>query len=259
MLRFCCLGSGSGGNAWVVEASEGLFATRVLIDNGFGRRQLDRRLQRAGLEVQDLDAVLLTHEHADHVAGVGSLLNRCAAPLMTSHGTVRAAQLALDSERLRPLHAGEAVAVGALRIEPFAVPHDATQPLHFTFSDGAERLAIVTDLGCATAEVAAALADLHTLVLECNHDEVLLAQSSYPPFLKARIAGDRGHLSNAQAAQLLSMIPGKAPSYVVAAHLSRQNNRSALAQRALSEVLGCSANDVAVADQEQGLSWRQVA
>lgn len=258
MLRFCCLGSGSGGNAWVVEASEGLFATRVLIDNGFGSRQLDRRLLRIGLEVGDLDAIFLTHEHADHVAGIDALLARCTAPLMTSAGTARAAGISVDRRRVRPVRAGEAVTIGALSVRPFEVPHDAAQPLHFSFSDGAAQLAIVTDLGCATAEVAAALSGLHTLVLECNHDEQLLLQGRYPPFLKSRIAGDFGHLSNAQAAQLLGMIPGPRPSRVVAAHLSKQNNTPMLARRAIADALGCGEDEVAVAGQDEGLNWTQV-
>jgi phosphoribosyl 1,2-cyclic phosphodiesterase len=258
VLRFCSLGSGSGGNAWVVEASEGLFATRVLIDNGFGPRQFDRRLQRVGLTLSDLDAVFLTHEHADHVGGVDVLLARCEVPLLTSAGTARAAGIAMDRRRVRPVIAGEAVSIGALCIEPFDVPHDAAQPLHFCFSDGAGRLAIVTDLGCATTGVAQALRGLHTLVLECNHDERLLANGGYPAFLKARIAGDSGHLSNAQAAELLRLIPGPRPSRVVAAHLSKQNNQPQLAQRALAQVLGCDEGDVPVADQAEGLGWIRV-
>lgn len=258
MLRLCCLGSGSGGNAWVIEARAGLFTTRVLLDNGFGPRQLERRLARAQLAVADLDAVLLTHEHSDHLGGVDALLARSTIPVVSSPGTLRAAGVACESARTRAIHAGEVFAVGELQIRPFAVPHDAAEPLHFSFSDGASRLGVVTDLGCPTSSVAAALADLHTLVLECNHDTAMLEDGSYPPFLKARIGGDRGHLSNDQAAALLALIPGHPPRRVIAAHLSRSNNRPDLAQRALAAVLGCEGSQIAVADQDQGLDWVDV-
>ena len=258
MLRLCCLGSGSGGNAWVIEARSGLFATRVLLDNGFGPRQLDRRLARAGLAAGDLDAVLLTHEHADHVGGIVALLARVGMPLITSPGTLRAAGFGGDESRARTVRAGEVLAVGDLEIRPFAVPHDAAQPLHFCFSDGATRLGLVTDLGCPTPSVAAALAELHTLVLECNHDVEMLERGSYPPFLKARIGGDHGHLSNEQAAELLDLIPGQKPRRVIAAHLSRSNNRPELARQALAAVLGCEPAEIAVADQNDGLDWIDV-
>jgi phosphoribosyl 1,2-cyclic phosphodiesterase len=255
MLRFCCLGSGSGGNAWVVEAQGGLFTTRVLVDNGFGPRQLDRRLARAGLAVGDLDAVLLTHEHADHVGGIAALLARGGLPLICSAGTQRAGGIECEPHRRRHARAGESIALGELDIRPFAVPHDAAQPLHFTFGDGETRLGIVTDLGCPEQSVADALAGLRTLVIECNHDLAMLHAGNYPPFLKVRIAGDEGHLSNEQAATLCSSIPGPKPERLVAAHLSRQNNRRELAQVALAAVLGCDSQDIAVADQESGLDW----
>lgn len=256
MLRMCCLGSGSGGNAWVIEARGGLLTTRVLLDNGFGPRQLARRLLRAGLSIDDIELVLLTHEHSDHVGGIEALLRaQPAMPLASSSGSLRAAGIAGDGSRVRAVRAGETIVIGELEIRPFAVPHDAAEPLHFSFSDGATRCGVVTDLGCPTASVAEALSGLDTLVLECNHDGAMLAGGSYPPFLKARIGGDSGHLSNEQAACLLASIPGRPPQRVIAAHLSRSNNRPELAQRALAAVLGCNAGDIAVADQDDGLDW----
>jgi phosphoribosyl 1,2-cyclic phosphodiesterase len=255
MLRFCSLGSGSEGNALLIEASEGLFATRVLVDNGFGPRQLDERLGHLGLTVQDLDAIFVTHEHSDHVGGVRALLKRRSIALLCSPGTRHAAGLTDDDIDWRRARDGVPMTVGAMQILPLAVPHDAAEPLQLVVTDGDRRLGVLTDIGVPTTAVARAFDGLHALLLECNHDAELLRNGAYPPFLKARIAGDRGHLSNAQAAQLLDSIDRSRLNQVVAAHLSRQNNRPALARTALASVLGCDEADVIVADQGEGCCW----
>ena len=254
MLRFCCLGSGSEGNALVVEAGDGLATTRVLLDNGFNGRQLALRLGRAGLTIDDLDAVVLTHEHSDHVGGVDTLLRRGRRPLYCSAGTARAAGL---EGNFTEVVAGEIVAVGALRLVPFAVAHDAAEPLQYVFSDGDRRLGVLTDVGAPADEVFSALAGVDALLLECNHDVGMLRASAYPPFLKARILGSHGHLSNAQAASLLGQLDRHRLGLVAAGHLSRRNNLPRLAQEALAGVLGCAAHDVLVADQDNGLAWQR--
>ncbi len=255
MLRWCCLGSGSEGNALVLEASAGLFTTRVLVDNGFGPRTLERRLQRVGLSIDDIDALVLTHEHSDHVAGAGALLRRRGMALLCSAGTRRAAGLNHSEIDWRPLRAGERVDLGELQIHPYAVPHDAAEPLQLVATDGERRFGLLTDVGAPNDAIARALDGLHALQLECNHDAELLRVGAYPAFLKQRIGGARGHLSNAQAAALLSMIDRSVLRTVVAAHLSRSNNRPALAQQALAGVLGCAGDQVHVADQDHGLDW----
>lgn len=258
MLRFRCLGSGSEGNALVVESRDGLFATRVLVDNGFNPKQLAARLARAGLGIDDLDAVFVTHEHSDHVDGVAALLERRHVPLFATAGTAAAARLGAIGADLRTLRAGVSVEIGALRIEPLAVPHDSSEPVQFVFDDGVRRFGLLTDIGMPTSAVAGALGRLDALMLECNHDAALLHASDYPPFLKARIAGDRGHLSNAQAAELLARIDRSRLRCVVAAHLSRKNNAPALAQAALAAVLNCALAEVLVARQAEGLDWLTV-
>ncbi len=258
MLRFCCLGSGSEGNALVVESRCGLLVTRVLVDNGFKPKQLAARLARAGLALDDLDAVFVTHEHSDHADGVAALLERRPMPVFATRGTAAAARFDAIGVDLHALRAGVAVELGTLRIEPFAVPHDAGEPVQFVFDDGARRFGLVTDIGTPTAAVADALDRLDALMIECNHDAALLRASDYPPFLKARIAGDRGHLSNAQAADLLARIDRSRLRCVVAAHLSRKNNASALAQAALAAVLNCAPAEILVARQADGLDWLAV-
>jgi len=258
VLRFCCLGSGSEGNALVVEALDGFWPTRVLVDNGFNLRQLRRRLARVGLAIEELDAIVVTHEHHDHAGGVIALARRHRIPVYATAGTARACGLTARGCNWRPLRDGVTAAVGSLAVRPYAVPHDAAEPVQFVFSDGAVRLGLLTDIGSVTDDVIAALAGLHTFILECNHDAEMLRTGPYPFFLKTRITGGHGHLSNEQAAALLARIDRRALQSVIAAHLSRSNNRPALARAALAQVLNCGDAEVAVADQEDGLSWRVV-
>ena len=258
MLRWCCLGSGSEGNALVIEACAGLFATRVLVDNGFGPRALERRLAAVGLDLDSLDAVFVTHEHSDHASGVAALLKRRRIPLLCSAGTRRAAGLDDADIDWRPLRDGQTLDLGELQLRPYAVPHDAAEPLQLVASDGDRRFGLLTDIGAPTPEVARALDGLHALQLECNHDAELLRGSDYPHFLKQRIAGERGHLSNAQAAALLAMIDRSRLHTVAAAHLSRSNNRAALVCAALREQIGGALERILVATQDDGLGWTEV-
>lgn len=257
MLRFRCLGSGSGGNALLVESRSGILPTRILVDVGFQPKQLARRLEQAGLTLDDIDALVLTHEHGDHASGALALLAKKPLPVFATRGTARALGLPPEAD-LHVLHAGEPVEVGTLLVTPFAVPHDAMEPVQFVFSDGAAKLALLTDIGRPTHEVAAAVGGVHALLLECNHDATMLATGMYPPFLKMRIAGRDGHLSNAQAAELLAQVDRTRLQHLVAAHLSAHNNRPELARAALAPVAGCAPHDVQVADQASGLDWRAV-
>ena len=258
MLRFCCLGSGSEGNALVIEVTDGLWPTRVLVDNGFNLRQLRRRLARAELGLDALDAIVITHEHGDHAAGVVALARRRRIPVFATAGTARACELVARGCEWRQLKDGVTAAIGALAVRPFAVPHDASEPVQFVFSDGAVRLGLLTDIGSITDTVVAALAGVQVFMLECNHDAEMLRSGPYPHSLKTRIGSDRGHLSNAQAAALLARIDRGALRSVIAAHLSKSNNRPALARAALARVLNCADSEVEVADQDAGLSWRAV-
>ncbi len=258
MMRLRCLGSGSSGNATVVEATCGPRVTRLLVDCGFGVRALEHRLARAGLAAADIDAIFITHEHGDHVGCARALALRERIPVWMSHGTWSARGAADYDGLLNTAAHGQAFDVGDLRLHPFAVPHDAREPLQLTCTDGAKRLGILTDLGHATANVLEQLAGCQALLLECNHDPDLLAQSSYPPFLKRRVGGSHGHLANAEAAALLQAVHHEGLNHVVAAHLSAKNNRPALARAALAAVLGCADDDILVADAALGTGWISV-
>lgn len=255
-MRFASLGSGSEGNGLVVEVAR----TRLLLDCGFTLRGTLARLGRLGLEAEHLAGVLVTHEHDDHIGGVARLARRFGIPVWVTHGTRRAvAESHWDGVDLRPIEGYGAFAVGDIEVRPYPVPHDAREPAQFAFSDGAVRLAVLTDAGCSTPHIEATLSGCEALMLECNHDAAMLAGGTYPPALKQRIAGRLGHLANDAAADLLARLDRSRLRHVVAAHLSQSNNRPELAREALAEALGCSADWVAVADQHEGLDWRQVA
>lgn len=259
MMRFCSLGSGSTGNAALIEASSGITTTRVLVDCGFSLRELERRLAMRGLAIEDIDAVFVTHEHGDHVGCAFHLARKHAVPLWMSRGTWRAlGEPNLPSHLLhfaRDLHM---VQLGDLQLMPFTVPHDAYEPLQLRVSDGGACLGILTDAGCATPHLLAQLHRCRALLLECNHDRTLLANSAYPASLKARIGGRLGHLSNDTSARILADCMHAGLKHLVAAHLSERNNRPAIAQAALSAVFGGRPEDVIVADPGSGFEWLEV-
>ena len=255
-MRFCSLGSGSGGNGTLIEASQGITSTQLLVDCGFSLRELTRRLERAGSSPQQLTAVFITHEHGDHAGCVLTLASKHRIPIYTSRGTWRAIGNAdFDPALLHFARSDEWVALGDMELQPFAVPHDAQEPLQLRITDGHRRMGLITDIGSLTDYVSAALQACDALLLECNHDEALLRASSYPASLKRRILGTHGHLSNASAAELLSRCRHEKLQHVVAAHLSASNNTPALAAASLAEILGCKGSDIPVADQSLGLDW----
>ena len=258
MLRFRSLGSGSTGNATLVEATCGGRTTRLMVDCGFGVRQLDARLASAGLKVAELDAIFITHEHGDHIGCAHSVSVRHRIPVWMSEGTWLATGARDFDGQLQFARDGAHIDINDLRIEPFTVPHDAREPLQLTCSDGARRLGILTDLGHATPYVMERLDNLQALLLESNHDSDLLMNSAYPAFLKQRVGGQYGHLSNAAAAAIASAVHHDGLRHVVAAHLSEQNNRPELVQLSLAAALGCSAGEVLTATAAHGSPWLDI-
>jgi phosphoribosyl 1,2-cyclic phosphodiesterase len=254
-MRFASLGSGSGGNALIVEAG----ATRVLLDCGFGLSEMAARLGRLGLAPADLDAVVVTHEHDDHLGGVARFARRHELPVYLTHGTLTA----MDGARTliadaTVIDSHTPFAIGDVEVHPYPVPHDAREPAQFVFGDGAARVGVLTDAGEATPHIIEMLSGLEALVIECNHDPGMLANGSYPVQLKRRIAGRLGHLDNAAAAGLVASLDCTRLKHVVAAHLSRQNNTPGLARDALAGALGCAPDWVTVATQDEGFGWREI-
>lgn len=258
MLRFRSLGSGSAGNACVVEGSNGTQFKRLLIDCGLGIRVLTDRLARAGLAPDQIDAIFVTHEHSDHIGCARQLALRYRTPVWMSHGTHMGIGESDFGGLLNRAQDSACIDLGEIQITPFTVPHDAREPLQLRCTDGNRHLGILTDLGHATSHVLAHLNACHALLLECNHDADLLAGGAYPAFLKKRVGGRLGHLSNADAAQIARSLDHTGLSTIVAAHLSRQNNRPELARTAIAQATGRTVADIGVASQEAGCDWIQV-
>jgi phosphoribosyl 1,2-cyclic phosphodiesterase len=254
-MRFASLGSGSEGNGLLLEVG----ATRVLADCGFALSETVARLARLGATADSLDAILITHEHDDHVGGAARLARKFNIPVWVTHGTLQAAGKALAAvEEVRIFDCHQRFAVGDIEIEPYTVPHDAREPSQFVFSDGACRVGLLTDAGSLTAHMQAVLSGLDALILECNHDLDMLWDSGYPQRLKERIAGKFGHLDNRTASELLTLIDCRRLKHLVAAHLSKQNNTPELARAALAQGLNCELEWVGVATQSDGFAWREV-
>lgn len=249
-MRFASLGSGSKGNATLVEAG----TTRLLIDCGFSCVETEKRLARLSLQPTDLTAILVTHEHSDHISGVAGLSRRYRLPVWMTAGT-EAAQRGGELAEYRCINSHRAFRIGDLQVHPFPVPHDAREPCQFVFSDGRRRLGLLTDVGGMTSHMLQALDQLDALILECNHDPAMLAAGPYPPRLKQRVGGPFGHLSNQQAADIIRKISRSRLQHLVAAHISEKNNRPELALGCLAAAVGESSFGILAADQPMGMPW----
>lgn len=250
-MQFASLGSGSKGNCTLVEAD----GTTLLVDCGFSMRETERRLQRLTRQLDQVTAILVTHEHGDHVRGVASLAKKYDIPIWSSRGTAKAAKLdTLPQWNCIDIH--QQFEINAIQIQPIPVPHDAKEPCQFIFSDGDWRLGVLTDTGSITPYIEEQYSACDAFILEANHDEEMLANGAYPASLKHRVGGNYGHLNNGQAKDLLNAIDISKLQYLVASHISDKNNTVALARDKMSEALDAEASWIDVASQEEGLGWK---
>lgn len=254
MIRFAILGSGSKGNATLIEAG----GTRVLIDCGFNLRETESRLQRLGVEAAALAAVLVTHEHSDHLGGVARLARRHQLPVYLTAGT-RARWADPGVPRIHQFNPHASFRIGQIEVQPYPVPHDACEPCQYVLAHGGRRVGVLSDAGSVTPHMREVLSGCDALMLECNHDREMLARGPYPASLKFRVGGSRGHLANAQSAALLRDIDCSRLQHLVLTHLSETNNAPHMAMNAAFEGLQREADWVTCAHQEGGLSWREVA
>lgn len=233
MLSIIPLGSGSKGNATLVRGGD----TLVLVDCGFSMRELETRIVHAGYTPQDLSAVLITHEHSDHVKGLGPFLRRHRLPLYLSHGTWQGLKdKKVDGVRCISPH--QTLNIGDLQVEPFPVPHDAREPCQYLFAYQDKRVGLMTDIGHVTPHILSCAQRCDGLLLESNHDVEMLRNGPYPWALQERIRGGYGHLSNVNAAELLGRLELQKLQFVALGHLSESNNTPAMAQEAcISDLL----------------------
>ncbi|MGN1004607.1 MAG: MBL fold metallo-hydrolase [Oscillospiraceae bacterium] len=232
-MTITTLASGSSGNCILVSHG----ATHLLVDAGISCRRIKNALADLGLTPGELTAVLITHEHSDHISGLATLFKQYHLPVWCSAGTGRqlAYRIAFLEEVLHTFAPGDTFPLGNLTVTSFATSHDAADSVGYTFTDGVRKAAIVTDLGVVTPVVEDCVRGSDLLVAEANHDPGMLMDGPYPPYLKQRILGARGHLSNAACAELARHSGART---VVLAHLSAENNRPSLALETVRAGLG---------------------
>jgi len=233
-MRFCVLGSGSRGNATYLESGK----TRILIDAGMSGKELQRRLSAIGVDISTLDAIMVTHEHNDHVHGVGVLSRRTGIPVFANPATFSAASKTVHRlSAYNEFETGVTFQFCGLEIHPFAISHDSADPVGFRISNGRVSLGYCTDTGKVSQLIRHRLATCQALVLESNHDIEMLQNGTYPPYLKQRIRSSQGHLDNGEAAAFLKELLHEDLQHVVLAHLSEENNRPEIAYCLAAEAL----------------------
>ncbi|MFQ3231654.1 MBL fold metallo-hydrolase [Reinekea sp.] len=252
MIRVASLGSGSKGNATLIQAN----ATTLLIDCGFGLKDVEQRLAVKGVSPGDLSAIFVTHEHGDHLKGAPMLANKYSIPLWASAGTARFFKRDVPTHQVLNPH--EKYTIGDISVEPVTVPHDATEPTQFVFHASGVRVGLLTDLGSITEHVKEVYKHCNLLMLECNHDPQMLLDGPYPYSLKKRVGGDYGHLSNQQAVELLNSVDKDMLSQVLISHISEQNNDEQLAINAVEAALVNQNVSVLMLTQADGCDWLDV-
>ncbi len=255
-LRFASLGSGSKGNATLVEQGD----TCVMVDCGFSTRQTVQRLAHLQRQPEDLSAILVTHEHSDHIKGVLPFARRFGLPVMMTAGTARAASIdagVAAGVDVRLIDSDKAFSVGGLQVSPVSVPHDAREPVQFVFFDGQKRLGVLTDLGNITPHVLEQFKACDGFLVEANHDQKMLAEGPYPYALKQRVGGDWGHLNNGQTARLLSQLNISDLQILVLAHISQQNNSRHRVEAELESVVSALPKTL-YACQDEGFDWQSL-
>ncbi|AFJ03749.1 Metal-dependent hydrolases of the beta-lactamase superfamily I [Methylophaga frappieri] len=252
-MQFASLGSGSRGNGTLIKEAD----TTLLVDCGFSAKEAEKRLYQQGVAPSELTALLVTHEHADHISGIRVLARRYHLPVYATAGT--AACLSEDLNGLiRTFNCHTDFSIQDLHILPFPVPHDAREPAQFVFSNGEYRLGLLTDVGSITPLIESVLSGCDALMLEANHDIDMLAEGDYPPSLKIRVGGRFGHLNNVQSSTLLEKIDTSRLQHIFAMHISEKNNLPSLVLPLFAKALNCEHDWIGIADQDAGFGWRQL-
>lgn len=249
MLRVCALASGSAGNAILVAGA----ATTVLVDAGLSGRELAARAARVGVDLAKLDAILVTHEHSDHIAAVGVLARRYGTAVYIDPLTHAAAADKLGELAVLRLLRAPQFTIGEFTVNSFPLPHDAVNPLGFSFSDGESRATIMTDIGAMSRFLDRCARESDLLVLEANYEQELVYASDRPWPNKQRVLGNRGHLGNHDAAELVASLANSRVQAVMLAHLSGDHNTNGHALARLSGVAGLP--KIVIAEQDRVSEW----
>jgi phosphoribosyl 1,2-cyclic phosphodiesterase len=257
-MRFSVLASGSGGNACYVETCN----TRILIDAGLSCRELMKRFETLEVKTVDLDALVITHEHHDHVKGAGPIARRFNIPVYCNHSTIERVKGNIGKiSEFVPFDTGHTIKINDIKIETFTKCHDATDPVGLVISSNGSRLGIITDVGRSTKLLEDRLKACRALIIEFNHDELMLDEGPYPLSLKRRIKGPEGHLSNADAGELLRLLSHKDLRHVILAHISEKNNLPekafCCAQGVLMEC-GLDDAEILISSQDLPVPMRQI-
>ncbi|MDH3354693.1 MAG: MBL fold metallo-hydrolase [Chromatiales bacterium] len=253
-MRFAILGSGSKGNATLIQSD----STTIMLDCGFTIKETERRLERVGTKPAELSAILVTHEHGDHISGIGPFVRKYHIPVYMTRGSWIPHRMGnIPQHHFICCHSP--FTIGDLTITPFPVPHDAREACQFTFQNSGKKLGVLTDTGMITPHIEENLDGCDALILEANHDLQMLREGPYPPSLQARVNSDLGHLNNQQSAALLKKIDTGRLQHLVVAHLSEKNNRPEHAINALNNACQRPKEQIIVADQELGLDWCEIS
>lgn len=233
-MKICLLASGSAGNAIYVQNG----ATRILIDAGLTGKQIEARLSAIGVDAQSLQGIVVSHEHSDHIKGVGVMARKYKFPVWMTQGTFDGSKNTFrGAERVRIIENDEGFVIGDLTLEPFSLPHDAADPVNYVVSDGTSTCAIATDMGVITQLVYQRLKNVDFVVIESNYDRQMLMNGPYPWDLKKRISGRHGHLPNDGAAETLCDLVSEGVKQAVLAHLSEKNNHPDLAHKTCRDMM----------------------
>jgi phosphoribosyl 1,2-cyclic phosphodiesterase len=253
-MRFASLGSGSKGNSTLVEWRE----TCLMVDCGFSIRDTTQRLAKLGKTPENIDAILVTHEHSDHWKGVVPLASKFAIDVYVTAGCMRSKKVSGRDYPFKVMDSHQAFHIGDLQVTPVPVPHDAREPVQFLFNSEQHQLGILTDVGSLTPHIESVYAKCDGLLIEANHDLDMLYAGSYPEFLKDRVAGPWGHLNNQQTAQLLSVLDQQRMQQIVIGHISEKNNSLEKVQSAVEAVIH-SCGNLHYACQQQGFDWLELS
>lgn len=235
-VEVCAIASGSNGNCYYV----GNDTEAVLIDAGIACKEIESRMKRAGLSLQKVKAVFVSHEHTDHISGLPALAKKHGLPVYISEATLKSSRLWFEKSLLQHFTATEDVTVGELLIHPFSKLHDAADPFSFVVSHGGVHVGVITDIGRACDNVVSRFSKCHAVFLESNYDEQMLHKGRYPQMLKARIRNGFGHLSNTQALELFRKHRSPSLTHLFLSHLSYNNNCPKLVE----ELFAAHAGDV---------------